>query len=678
MKKFSFLIIFAGTLVSSVFLLLSSVKAQSSSVDITIVDYEVSIDVDDNTNFTVTERQTMRFNGNMHGLRRDIPLVNNACAGATDLTCGGFEILIPLSITGANGEDLSQGNTKVYEYTNEDDSSRYLRFEWEVYPEGKYVNEEEFTWEIKYEVVGGMAVKSDFLGDKFVYFYWNLFGNSNNPSPIYNAKASIKFPQRVNLSTDNIVVYSNSPHDQNINNVTNTLFFEIERLAAFDEFTMSYKVKPSQIKVPGSLTLNFLTPYINNTIYFNGYEVFTTSGNEYFQNFPVGEHKFKIEHIGYEPGEFSVEVKEDKSSVIDIELKPVFWMSSLISLNTILTLIGVVGIPGAVYYGYLRYLRFGRDKDPIKTVIPLFKPPKGVHPYLLGSIIDESADPRDIAGSIVDLAYRGYLKIKEIKKGSNYELTKQKDFDTDESLSQVEKSLLKAIFGSKDTVQTVNLASSIEYAKAIKDIKSEMYSEMVEKGYFHKSPETVRNRYYAGGLGLIFTGIILFVGVSFAITSLLGFIAIFTGGAALAVLGVVFVFIARLMPAKTSLGSKVLNQILGFKMYLTTAERYRLQNLTPDLFEKYLSFAIVLKIEKQWAANFKDITIDKPSWYEGSGNLTDAIIFANLSNSFANTTETNIRNLATNTASKGGGWSGGGSFGGFSGGGGGGGFSGGW
>jgi uncharacterized membrane protein len=37
---------------------------------------------------------------------------------------------------------------------------------------------------------------------------------------------------------------------------------------------------------------------------------------------------------------------------------------------------------------------------------------------------------------------------------------------------------------------------------------------------------------------------------------------------------------------------------LGFKLYLETAERYRMQNLTPETFEKYLPYAIIFGVEK--------------------------------------------------------------------------------
>lgn len=54
-------------------------------------------------------------------------------------------------------------------------------------------------------------------------------------------------------------------------------------------------------------------------------------------------------------------------------------------------------------------------------------------------------------------------------------------------------------------------------------------------------------------------------------------------------------------------------------MYLETAERYRMQNLTPEVFEKYLPYAMIFGIEKKWARAFEILNIkaSPPSWYSG-------------------------------------------------------------
>ena len=57
---------------------------------------------------------------------------------------------------------------------------------------------------------------------------------------------------------------------------------------------------------------------------------------------------------------------------------------------------------------------------------------------------------------------------------------------------------------------------------------------------------------------------------------------------------------------------------LGFKMFLAAAERYRLQNLTPETFAKFLPYAMIFGIEKKWARAFNSMHLPEPDWYAGA------------------------------------------------------------
>ena len=64
---------------------------------------------------------------------------------------------------------------------------------------------------------------------------------------------------------------------------------------------------------------------------------------------------------------------------------------------------------------------------------------------------------------------------------------------------------------------------------------------------------------------------------------------------------------------------------LGFKLYLETAEKYRLQNLTPETFERYLPYAIIFGAEKKWGRAFSGIAIEPPRWYGGTSGVNGAM-----------------------------------------------------
>ena len=135
------------------------------------------------------------------------------------------------------------------------------------------------------------------------------------------------------------------------------------------------------------------------------------------------------------------------------------------------------------------------------------------------------------------------------------------------------------------------------------------------------------------------------------------------------------------LKAPSRAGRKLMDQIEGFREYLSVAEADRLNALnrpkmTPELLERFLPYAIALDCQNDWAAQFaRELTAagaapqSAMSWYVGDRNWSgDPLSFSDhLGSAFASTLSTS----ATAPGSSSG-------FGGFSGGGGGGGGGGGW
>lgn len=124
--------------------------------------------------------------------------------------------------------------------------------------------------------------------------------------------------------------------------------------------------------------------------------------------------------------------------------------------------------------------------------------------------------------------------------------------------------------------------------------------------------------------------------------------------------------------------------IEGFKMYMSAAENEQIKfhnapQITPQLFEKYLPYAIIFQVDDIWGKKLNALLADssiayEPSWYLGS--TFNATTFGrNLSHSFS---ESLSKSSSRPSSSSGGSSSSGSSGGGSSGGGGGGGGGGGW
>jgi uncharacterized membrane protein len=70
------------------------------------------------------------------------------------------------------------------------------------------------------------------------------------------------------------------------------------------------------------------------------------------------------------------------------------------------------------------------------------------------------------------------------------------------------------------------------------------------------------------------------------------------------------------MPAKTRTGSAAYVDILGFREFMSRAEKDRLERMKDkDLFSKFLPYAIALDVVDNWAKAFEGIYQEAPAWY---------------------------------------------------------------
>ncbi|MCL2818365.1 MAG: DUF2207 domain-containing protein [Actinomycetia bacterium] len=173
----------------------------------------------------------------------------------------------------------------------------------------------------------------------------------------------------------------------------------------------------------------------------------------------------------------------------------------------------------------------------------------------------------------------------------------------------------------------------------------------------------------AGILALIVAAILLVAPFAFSeapvfikpLATLLGLAAVALGGWALST-----------PYRRTPLGDDYMGRLLGFREFLKVAEKDRIEMLleeNPSYFFDTLPFALVMGVTGIWADKFKDIEMQPPEWFTSDSGVPFApIIFMNTMNSSLNTMST----VATSSPAQSGGSSGGGfSGGGFGGGGGG-------
>lgn len=286
---------------------------------------------------------------------------------------------------------------------------------------------------------------------------------------------------------------------------------------------------------------------------------------------------------------------------------------------------------------------------------------------------------------ILAVAFWIVFVLVKLKKGGaiglfnqEYIVTKIKPFAEDKSLREYEKKYLQALFIGSDKFSTREIKKGGDYSRKtqmredLKEAEKLLLEEMDAKtGAF--ASKLSKEKYLIAILAIagvfVWGGVFAFgklgeFGLS-AQNTLLCLVVIFCAIA----LFLFFKFEARL----SQKGREMKEEWLGFKMYLEVAEKYRLQNLTPDLFEKYLPYAMIFGVEKKWAKNFEAMHLPSPEWYH-SAMVAGASIGPSSVSSFSPSAFSSsfLSSFSSSFSSSGGGGGGGGSAGGGGGGGGGG------
>jgi uncharacterized membrane protein len=190
-------------------------------------------------------------------------------------------------------------------------------------------------------------------------------------------------------------------------------------------------------------------------------------------------------------------------------------------------------------------------------------------------------------------------------------------------------------------------------------------------GFYRARPDRVRAGWMVGGVAL---GLAIgFGGSALGAALLLTPVPFIVAGALVAVILLGF---GAVMPARTEVGARALEQVLGFEEFLRRVESEQYKQVAighPEWFDRYLPFAMAFGVEKKWARAFEGIYTQSPTWYAGPS--VTHFSASRFSSSLANLSTAASSTMASSPrSSSGSGFGGGGSSGGGGGGGGGGGF----
>lgn len=368
---------------------------------------------------------------------------------------------------------------------------------------------------------------------------------------------------------------------------------------------------------------------------------------------------------------------------------------------------------------YYLYVWFKVGRDPQRwTIVPLYEPPQNLSPAATRYIMRMGYDNKAFAAALINLAVKGHLEMEENSGLISTTYTLYRRQNSAAPPSKGEQALLGVLFASGDSVE-LKQKNHKTIRKALQKLEKVLKKEY-EKVYF-----LTNSGYLVPGLALSlgtlvlaaltlhgearmtalfmtvwltgwtvgclflslrvvtawkggrtarFIGALLFAlpfiaGEVFGLYLYASVVSWFTAATLLALIVLSGLFY-HLLKAPTFAGRRLMDEIEGFKLFLGVAEKERLEILhsverTPELFEKYLPYALALDVENSWSEQFADVLQAagtdgrgySPGWYHGSSwsNLGAAGFAGSLGSSLAGAVGS-----ASSSGSGGGGASGGG------------------
>jgi hypothetical protein len=149
---------------------------------------------------------------------------------------------------------------------------------------------------------------------------------------------------------------------------------------------------------------------------------------------------------------------------------------------------------GDTYYFEVQPRPWIRPLFADETVVVEYQPPEAerrgrrLRPAEIGLLLDERADTLDVSATIVDLAVRDHLVIKETESGGILGLFKSRDYELenllkpDGELLPYERRLMKALFNGDVTVKLSDLKN--KFYKDLAKVKDDLYDASVKESKF--------------------------------------------------------------------------------------------------------------------------------------------------------------------------------------------------
>lgn len=311
----------------------------------------------------------------------------------------------------------------------------------------------------------------------------------------------------------------------------------------------------------------------------------------------------------------------------DSAISPSFFRSAqLLIYNNPLLFLPILML---LLLGILWFL-FGRD--PKITVVVDYFPPKGITPAEAGLLNDAQVQNSDLLSLIYFWAANGYLTLTEEanahqRTSQDYTLTKVKDLPS--TAHKYELTIFNNLFAGRNSVKVSALR--YQFASYMAQARGELEKHGQKHRFFAPGSRGFGNFLrFMGWVFLALTG----VATWYAQANPYDWAQSFSVPVGLGISCLLFFLFSRIMPKMTKQGAQFWSKVAGFKEFIATAEKDRLQQLVtehPSYFEDTLAYAVAFGMADQWAKKFEGLSLQNPEWYHSTQRSSrDSILFTRM------------------------------------------------
>ena len=278
------------------------------------------------------------------------------------------------------------------------------------------------------------------------------------------------------------------------------------------------------------------------------------------------------------------------------------------------------------------WIKYGRDKKIVEVVE--FYPPEGMNCAEVSYWHNGIINPADTVPLMIELANEGYLNIEEIEgryvfSKNSFRINKIKSYDGDDD---IKRKFFNGLFTKGNSVTEKDLKN--RFYVTVNDIVRSI-PEMERTNVFNRKSLIFRFLGWMVSVIAAAINIVIFGLTAYGIEKDFVVLAV---GVGISIVAFICSFFIR---QRTDKGHEIKQKIIGFKMFLETSEKERLEALVeenPSYFYDILPYAYVLGVSDKWTKKFESIAMQPPQWYYSPRmTMWDYMVFSHFMHSTMDT-----------------------------------------